>query len=523
MSPATSPSPWPPCLAIAATALSLLADPAGALYASRGQLELDLADLSLAGARARGIPAGAPWPSTPLLSARLLDGSEVACLNCNTELFSAWVEDLSGGRAARNGKLGCGPSKGLAREGDGGGGAGKHPNAPGYDAWSHGKRSSFLGGRAAARGGLDAAAPVGGELACNVTVSYLQTADMEAMKPRLHQLWVERRLVVGSGLNPLHQRLGFAEVLMKLARSSPALTADCQDGRVPSCGALLSELQPVAKVWQLHEALGATFGSSFLKEQAFDARLSASEQRRRVQTLLSALKHSFVFYRQGCLSTGGAGRCKADVASQLLGQIACSPEDDTDAGVCVYAELRRCRDCSSTAQPFFEYARMHGPLALLGTRNSRSWVMGQCEEFSRAGYALLASLGYTARYVLDFTDHVWVEVRLPNSTGGLEWVHADPSEGVLDSPLMYEKGWGKQLTMIFAFTPWSVEHVTARYTADYQASQLRRGIPEEALEKVLAEVNERLKHELPIHSWGYGTSRRSSNRTLEDLSLWSHF
>jgi len=267
--------------------------------------------------------------------------------------------------------------------------------------------------------------------------------------------------------------------------------------------------------------LGATFGSDFLREQAFDARLGADEQRRRVQTLLSALKHSFVFYKQSCLAS--AGSCKPQAASTMLGQIACGPEDDTDTGVCVYAELRRCADCSPVSQPFFEYARLHGPLALLGTRSSRNWVMGQCEEFSRAGYAILASLGYTARYVLDFTDHVWLEVQLPNKTGGMDWVHADPSEGVLDSPLMYEKGWGKKLTMIFAFTPWAVEHVTHRYTADYKAVQLRRGIPEETLDRVLADVNWRLNHELPLKSWGYGSAWRSSNRTIEDLTLWSHF
>jgi len=498
----------------AASVLCLTANVAGALYTSRGRLELDLADLSL------GRASAAPWPATPLLGARLRDGTEVACLNCDATLFKAWVEDLGGLHAAWNGLSG-----GLAGPDSPSGAAGKHPNAPGYEAWTRASQGSFLGAR-----GLASASQIAegsGGFPSNLTVSYLQHTDMEALKPRLRQLWAERRLVVGAGPNPLHQQLGFVEVLLKLARGSPALTpADCRDRRAPSCGALLSDLRPVAKDWQLHEALAATFGSDFLRGQAFDARLGPAEQRRRVQTLLSALKHSFVFYRHGCLPTGGTGasKCEERASSQLMGQIACGPEDDTEAGACVFAELRRCANCSQGARSFFEYARLHGPLALLGTRHHRSWVMGQCEEFSRAGYALLASLGYVARYVLDFTDHVWIEVQLPGGSGGaMEWVHADPSEGVLDSPLMYEEGWGKKLTMIFAFTPWSVEHVTPRYTANYQATMIRRGIPEDALRQAVADVNRRLKYELPISSWGYATGLRSGNRTLEDLSLWSHF
>lgn len=105
------------------------------------------------------------------------------------------------------------------------------------------------------------------------------------------------------------------------------------------------------------------------------------------------------------------------------------------------------------------------------------------------------------------------------------WVHADPSEGVLDSPLMYEQGWGKKLTMIFALTPWNVEHVTSRYTANYKATVARRGLMEDVLGRVLAEANQRLKYELPTKPWGYGSGGlpTSSDLTLEELALWSHF
>eukprot|EP00928_Gymnodinium_smaydae_P070240 TRINITY_DN5412_c0_g2_i1.p2 TRINITY_DN5412_c0_g2~~TRINITY_DN5412_c0_g2_i1.p2 ORF type:complete len:168 (+),score=34.09 TRINITY_DN5412_c0_g2_i1:582-1085(+) len=163
--------------------------------------------------------------------------------------------------------------------------------------------------------------------------------------------------------------------------------------------------------------------------------------------------------------------------------------------------------------------------------------MGQCEEFSRAGHALLSSLGYETRYVLDFTDHVWLEVRLPRGVDGT-WMHADPSEGVLDSPLMYESGWGKNLTMIFAFTPTTIEHVTRRYTAKYEETVSRRGIGDEPLSHVVRAANDRLRFEVPIRKWGYtsaadgdGSSalaaaaapRRSAERTPEEVALWRHF
>lgn len=478
------------------------------LAQGKSQLTVDLSDMSLKSAQTQ-----APfWPATPLLSSVLSDGTDVACLNCDDQLFGAWVRDLSLQRGLADQGLGCLPAtKGLLRDQAG---HGKHPNAPGYDAWAKGKKGSFLQRKERAP--------------CNVTTTYLQQHDIETMKPRLQQLWQERRLVVGMGPNPMHQRLSFVGVLTKLARSSPAYTPQMcreEDRRSPACGVLLSELEPTAKIWEMDESLHATFGKEFLEAQRHNASLPVAEQWKRARTLLAALKHSFVFYRQGCLTLGSAESCELHGQSELVGQIACDPLEDTSADLCVYAELRRCANCSGNGGGFFEYARLHGPLALFGTRKRRSWVMGQCEEFSRAGFALFASLGYEARYVLDFTDHVWIEVKLPREgKAEPEWVHADPSEGVLDQPLMYEKGWGKKLTMIFSFTPWKVEHVTQRYTADYESTLWRRGIGEEELRLTLEETNHRLLYEKPIRSWGHAADTwRSGNRSLEDLALWANF
>lgn len=502
---------------------------AATVSAAVARIELDLTNLALARNQQSKSAAGAKseWPSVPLLQATLANGKEIACINCDEQLFVQYVSDQKHGLKGNHLLPDCFTTTTASPPLPGGrhqDSDGKHPNAPGYGKWAGGgNKSNLLSAKKNINRGK--ASMPSRTLACGVTASYLHTGQLDAMKPRLQQLWAERRLVVGHGPNPLHQRMGFLDVLVQLARSSPFLSQqDCSGQNVPHCGTLISGLKPAASMVQLRHDLITTFGQEFLDAHKFDQRNDAPEQRRRVQALLAALKHSFSFYRQGCLftskSASGSKECDVTKPTDVIGQIACNPDTDTVADDCMYAELRQCKSCG--AAHFFEYARFHGPLALFGTRQKRDWVMGQCEEFSRAGYALLASLGWEARYVLDFTDHVWIEVKLPHpDTGKMGWVHADPSEGVLDAPLMYETGWGKQLTMIFAFTPWNVEHVTRTYTANYPETVARRGIPENLLDEVLQTANRRLQYELPISKWGYAAI--SKNRSLEEVSLWSHF
>lgn len=473
-----------------------------------------------------------------------VQGREVACLNCDPDLFREWVAQARGTRLPTGGG-----SPDDAASPNGRAGTQKHPNAPQYDKWAKGKNgvSSLLRtgtvtkGSSSARPGPHTAAEADAQRAGDpgIQLHAMRDWDLEAAHARLQTLWAERRLVVGGGPNPLRQRMDFTEVLVSLGRNAPLLTPDCDGelgGRAPHCASILSGLHRTASSGRLRRTLTLTFGAPFLKNHTFDAKWSLGEQRAHVRAVLARLKESFTFYHQKCLAReqagGGAGRSCASSPSALVGQIACRPEEDSASDDCVYAELRRCEEGCGGDDPrgrggdgrfFFEYARFHGPIALFDTRYKRDRLMGQCEEFSRAGHALLAALGYEVRYVLDFTDHVWLEVRLPRGERGT-WLHADPSEGVLDSPLMYETGWGKQLTMIFAFTPWSVEHVTQRYTRDYKATVARRFIPEESLRATLEEANSRLQYELPMRSWGYGHKGGSSRaRTLKEVLLWAHF
>lgn len=119
-------------------------------------------------------------------------------------------------------------------------------------------------------------------------------------------------------------------------------------------------------------------------------------------------------------------------------------------------EVYYCPECNAETTCF---PRFNSVSKVLSTK------MGRCGEYANLFGLFCRACGFETRYILDFSDHVWVEVW---SNKLHRWVMADACEGVIDTPSMYEQGWGKNsLSYILAYTTEEVTDVTRRYTRKY--------------------------------------------------------
>ena len=101
---------------------------------------------------------------------------------------------------------------------------------------------------------------------------------------------------------------------------------------------------------------------------------------------------------------------------------------------------------------------------------------GRCGEWANCFTALCRALGHEARFVVDWTDHVWTECFINDEQ---RWVHMDACENVYDTPLMYESGWGKKLTYVFGVSKEELIDVTKRYTLSNMMNRMRRNLVNE--------------------------------------------
>ena len=161
----------------------------------------------------------------------------------------------------------------------------------------------------------------------------------------------------------------------------------------------------------------------------------------------------------------------------------CTPEETE--GWAKRVELYECTACSEQTR----FARYNNVIKLLDTRT------GRCGEWANCFTALCIALGHQARFVLDWTDHVWTECYIDAEQ---RWVHLDPCENAYDTPKLYEKGWGKKLTYVLSFPNVEVVDTTARYILNKALNRMRRElVPEMWLATTIESLRLDLCSQLP--------------------------
>lgn len=96
---------------------------------------------------------------------------------------------------------------------------------------------------------------------------------------------------------------------------------------------------------------------------------------------------------------------------------------------------------------------------------------GRCGEFALLYNGLLLAGDYRSRLVLDCStlkdklkkvagDHVWNEIFLAGT-----WMHVDPTERRINSPLIYALEWCKDVNLVYAVGQKRILDVTEKYNS----------------------------------------------------------
>lgn len=161
-----------------------------------------------------------------------------------------------------------------------------------------------------------------------------------------------------------------------------------------------------------------------------------------------------------------------------------------------YSEIYECENCNLIT----DFKRYGICEQLLITRK------GRCGEWANCFTLFCRALGWEARLVIDKTDHVWTEVW---SVQQKRWIHCDPCETALDKPLLYEKGWGKKLSYVIAYSNDEVQDVTWRYTENSNNILKRRTLcTENELLNTILSLSKQRQHHLSLLQQKYLAKRR---------------
>ena len=243
--------------------------------------------------------------------------------------------------------------------------------------------------------------------------------------------------------------------------------------------------------------------------------------------LLRWFKGHFPYNRATCAECGAG-------PGELLGNVYPSARELSFAAS--RAELQHCRACGAVTR----FPRYNDVQKVLRTRT------GRCGEYSQVLLQLAHALGWRARLVVDWTDHMWIELKVPEETPGAEgaedneaavavaarggaaaatageasgrplvplmmslrrrvgkravrrrrqgdcahrWVAMDPCEATVDEPLIYGRDWGKTLTYVVAIGDGTLVDVTSSYSHDWNATLTARTLAPEQVARSLRWVS----------------------------------
>jgi Transglutaminase-like superfamily len=168
-------------------------------------------------------------------------------------------------------------------------------------------------------------------------------------------------------------------------------------------------------------------------------------------------------------------------------------------GAASRVEVYRCTTCH-VESTFPRYNNVQTLYEISGQGDAKT--PGRCGEYANLFGFYCRALGLETRFILDWTDHVWVEVLLRCSTDEAEqWCMIDSCEGVLHEYSMYERGWGKELNYVVAVSTTALTDVTCKYTRKLREAsfqQRRRAITssEDSSRRIIQQMNESLRSTL---------------------------
>ncbi|XP_077997764.1 peptide-N(4)-(N-acetyl-beta-glucosaminyl)asparagine amidase-like [Glandiceps talaboti] len=175
--------------------------------------------------------------------------------------------------------------------------------------------------------------------------------------------------------------------------------------------------------------------------------------------------------------------CQCNGDTKSVGMVDSTPEERRWGADRV--EDYFCYGCNKHTR----FPRYNHPSKLLETRT------GRCGEWANCFTLCCRAIGFEARYVVDWTDHVWTEVFTESQQ---RWLHCDPCEDACDKPLIYEVGWGKKLSYVIAFSKDEIVDVIWRYTTKQsEVTERRSECREEWLVQIINRLNKERQAGLP--------------------------